>query len=181
MRKAHGTSAFIEISAGAGTDVTKAAGSLPGVYFASLELQPRRLAEGRSREADARNAGKGASNRAIPHRRTTARDRGTPFAPTRRVSEKLKRRIHEYGRRDRRNAFFAERLLDLTERIERDFEGEERDRLLAKARDAFDRHVQLRDQTNSVRDVLARLRDDQKRLLELFELITPRPEGELLH
>jgi hypothetical protein len=97
------------------------------------------------------------------------------------VSQKLRRRIHEYGRRDRRNAFFAERLLDLTERIERDFEGEERDRLLAKARDAFDRHVQLRDRTNSVRDVLARLRDDQKRLLELFELVTARAEGQLLH
>ena len=97
------------------------------------------------------------------------------------MSEKLRRRIHEYGRRDRRNAFFAERLLDLTERIERDFEGEERERLLAKTRDAFDRHMQLRNQTNNVRDVLARLRDDQKRLLELFELITPRSEGERLH
>ena len=97
------------------------------------------------------------------------------------MSKDLKRRIHEYGRRDRRNAFFAERLLDLTERIERDFDGEERERLLAKARDAFDRHVQLRDQTRSVRDALARLREDQKRLLELFELISPRPQGELLH
>jgi Mg2+ and Co2+ transporter CorA len=97
------------------------------------------------------------------------------------VSDKLKQRIHEYGRRDRRNAFFAERLIDLTERIEREFEGEERERLLAKARDAFDRHVQLRDQTHSVREVLARMREDQKRLLELCELISPRPEGELLH
>ena len=97
------------------------------------------------------------------------------------MDEELKRRLHEYRRRDRRNAFFAERLLDLTERIERDFEGEERERLLAKARDAFDRHLQLRDQTHSVRDVLARLREDQKRLLELFELITPRPDGEFFH
>lgn len=110
-----------------------------------------------------------------------ATDRGTPLARPRRVDEKLKRRIHEYRRRDHRNAFFAERLLDLVERIERDFEGHERERLLAKARDAFDRHMQLRDQTHSVRDVIARLRDDQMRLLELFELITPRPDGELLH
>ena len=97
------------------------------------------------------------------------------------MDESLKRRIHEYGRRDRRNAFFAERLLDLTERIERDFEGGERERLLAKAREAFERHVQLRDQTHSVRDTLARLREDQKRLFELFELIAPRSEAELLH
>jgi hypothetical protein len=151
------------------------------VYFASLEFHPRRPATGRPRADDAQNAGKNASNRAIPSGRAVATDRGTRLAPTRSVSENLKRRIQEYGRRDRRNAFFADRLIDLTERIERDFGGEERERLLAKARDAFDRHMQLRDQTHSVRDVLARLREDQKRLVELFDLITPRSEGDLLH
>ena len=108
-------------------------------------------------------------------------DRGTSLAPPRRVSEKLKRRIHEYGRRDRRNAFFADRLLDLTERIEREFEGEKREQLLAKAQNAFDRHVALREETTGVRDALARMRDDQKQLLELFELVSPRPAGEPLH
>jgi hypothetical protein len=151
------------------------------VTFASLELQPRRLAQGRSRANDAQNPAQSASDPAIPRARATAKNRGTPLAPPRRMSESLKRRIHEYGRRDRRNAFFAERLLDLTERIERDFEGEERKRLLTKVRNAFERHVQLRDQTHSVRDALARLREDQKRLFELFELIAQRSEDELLH
>lgn len=97
------------------------------------------------------------------------------------MRESLKRRIHEYGRRDRRNAFFAERLLDLTEQIERDFEGQKRERLLAKAREAFERHVRLRDQTHSVREALAQLREDQKQLFELCELIAPRSEDEFLH
>jgi hypothetical protein len=97
------------------------------------------------------------------------------------VSEKLKRRIREHGRRDRRDSFFAKQLLDLTERIEREFEGNEQERLLALAQDAFDRHLQLRDQTQGVRETLAGLQADQRRLLELFELVEARPDGEPLH
>jgi len=149
--------------------------------FASLEPQPRRLAKGRPHEDDAQKAAQSAGSPGIPRGRAGAAEGGTSLAPSRCVNEELKRRIHEYGRRDRRNAFFAERLFDLTERIEREFRGEERERLLAKARDAFDRHVQLRNQTHSVRDVLARLQEDQKRLLELCQLISPRQEGEPLH
>jgi len=97
------------------------------------------------------------------------------------VSEELKRRIRENARRDRSEAFFAERLLDLMEQIEREFDGPERERLIALARDTLDRHVQLRSLTARARESLAALRADQRRLIELLELLAARPAGSLIH
>jgi len=97
------------------------------------------------------------------------------------MATELKQRIREHGRRDRRDAFFAERLIDLTERIEREFQGEERTRLLALASDAFERHLALRDHTLRVREQLARLKADQQVLRDLFALRAARPAGGVLH
>jgi len=97
------------------------------------------------------------------------------------MSEELKRRIREQGRNDRRDASFADRLLDLTERIEQEFDGDRRARLLALATDALDRHIELRTGTRRARDVLAGLREDQRRLLELCELLAARPTNGTLH
>jgi hypothetical protein len=66
------------------------------------------------------------------------------------MASELKQRIREHGRRDRRDSFFAERLLDLTERIEREFHGDERARLLSLASEAFERHLTQRDHTRTV-------------------------------
>jgi len=92
----------------------------------------------------------------------------------------LKQRIREYGRRDRRDAFFSERLLEAALRIERDFHGEERARLLELASEAFDRHLAQRDSSLRIRERLARLKADQELLSELFALLAARPPGTLL-
>ena len=97
------------------------------------------------------------------------------------MGDELKRRIREHGRRDRRDSFFGERLLEMTERIERQFRGEERDRLLALASRTFERHLELRDTTLRTRERLARLAEEQRMLGELCLLLSPRRGGESLH
>jgi hypothetical protein len=95
--------------------------------------------------------------------------------------DELKERIREHGRRDRRDAFFGERLLELLDQIERRFAGAERDRLLALAHRTFERHLELRDCTLRTRERLARLAEEQRMLGELCMLLTPRRGGDRLH
>jgi hypothetical protein len=97
------------------------------------------------------------------------------------MAAELKQRIRERGRRDRRDSFFAERLLDLIERIESEFHGEEHTRLLALASEAFERHLTQRDHTLRVREQLARLKADQQVLSDLFALLAARPSGSVFH
>jgi len=93
----------------------------------------------------------------------------------------LKQRIREHGRRDRRDAYFSERLLEVALRIERDFQGAERARLLALTSEAFDRHLAQRDSSLRIRERLAKLKADQELLGELFALLATRPPGGVLH
>jgi hypothetical protein len=97
------------------------------------------------------------------------------------MDEELKQRIREHGRRDRRDAFFGERLLELLGEIERRFSGAERDRLLALANRTFERHLELRTHTRGTRERLARLAEEQRLLGELCMLLSPRRGGESLH
>ena len=97
------------------------------------------------------------------------------------MSDELKRWIRENTQRGRGDASFAQQLLDLIEQIEREFDGSERERLVALARDTYDRHLQLRGFTARARENLAALRSDQQRLLELLDLLATRPAGERLH
>jgi len=97
------------------------------------------------------------------------------------MSESLKNRFRAHARTHGDDAAFVERLLALTDRIENDFDGEQRERLLALAMDAFERHVSMRGESNRVRDGLAALQSDQRRLLDLLEFLSERPEGARLH
>jgi len=75
----------------------------------------------------------------------------------------------------------VERLLALTDRIEKGFDGDQRVRLLELARDTFERHVSMCTESDRVRDGLAALRSDQRRLLELLEFLSAGREGARLH
>lgn len=95
--------------------------------------------------------------------------------------EELRQRIREHGRRDRRDAFFGERLLELLEQIEHRFSGAERERLLLLASRTFERHLELRDQSLRIRERLARLAEEQRMLGELCMLLSPRRSDESMH
>lgn len=98
------------------------------------------------------------------------------------VAEDLKLRIREYAKRNPDDRPFAERLLALTNRIEFDFEADERARLLALAQDTFERHLETRDHTLRARSRVAALQVDHQRLLTLLEwLSAARRDGQLLH
>lgn len=111
------------------------------------------------------------------------RDRvgGTPLAAPRAVVEKLRRRLSEYGREDLGDTNFAERLVELMDEIERGFDGDVRRKLLELAEDTFERHLELREHTQRARRDLERLQADQRRLVEILEGLTVRPENEPLH
>jgi hypothetical protein len=76
---------------------------------------------------------------------------------------------------------FANRLIEIATRIERDFRGQEQERLLELVRETLDRHIEIRENTQRARKALQRLQADQQALLQLFDLIAGRPESETLH
>ena len=94
-----------------------------------------------------------------------------------RMSNQLKNRIRE--RSDR--AEFANRLIEIADHIERDFDGRERERLLELVRETLERHVEISENTKRAREALHQLHQDQQSLLQLFEFITARPERETIH
>ncbi len=102
---------------------------------------------------------------------------GTALALSCIMSERLRKKIRE--RAEKRE--FADQLMDIATRIERDFEGDERERLLALVHEALDRHVEIREQTRAARDALIQLQADQRALLRLFDFITARPERATIH
>ena len=93
------------------------------------------------------------------------------------MTRELKQRINE--RADRTD--FSDRLLDIANQIERDFDGLERERLLALVHETLERHVEIRENTRRAREALEQLHKDQQTLLQLFEFITARPERETVH
>jgi hypothetical protein len=97
------------------------------------------------------------------------------------VSAKLKQRLREHASGASNDAPFVARLLELTQQIERSFDGDERSRLLRLAEETFERHLELRDHTSSARDALAQLRTDQRQLMRILEGLRALPEGETVH
>jgi len=76
---------------------------------------------------------------------------------------------------------FAERLLDGIDRIEREFDGDERARLLGLVEETLERHVTLREHVALARAALDALRADQTRLLELIGFAFGREGSTTLH
>jgi hypothetical protein len=97
------------------------------------------------------------------------------------VSEKLKKRLRAQREHEGSNGAFAERLLEGVATIEREFEGEQRERLLALVDETFERHLQIRQSTARAQVALEQLRADQERLFGLLKLILTRPESSTLH
>jgi hypothetical protein len=97
------------------------------------------------------------------------------------VSEELKKRLRAHREREGSDGAFAERLLDGVATIEREFDGEQRERLLALVDETFERHLQIRRNTARAQLSLERLRADHERLFGLLKLILTRPGSGSLH
>ncbi len=93
------------------------------------------------------------------------------------MTRNLKERIRT--RADRTE--FGDRLLEIADQIESDFDGRERERLLDMVEEALDRHVEIREASERTRGVLEKLRSDQHTLLRLFDFITANPNRETVH
>jgi len=97
------------------------------------------------------------------------------------VVQRLIARIREHRSGSPERARFAERLLETIYQIERDFRGEERERLLALVTETFERYVEIGKSAARARQALRRLRDDQARLLQLVEFVTAQTRPRVLH
>lgn len=93
------------------------------------------------------------------------------------MTRSLKDRIRD----DADDEEFAQRLLGIAARIERDFDGDERERLLGLVRETLERHVEIRENTRRAREMLEQIDEDQRTLLQLFEFIAAQPERSTLH
>ena len=93
----------------------------------------------------------------------------------------MTRKIEEQLRARADRSEFGRRLLEISKQVERDFEGQERDRLLALVAEALDRHFEIRETAKRTREALDRLRSDQHALLRLFDFITANPDRETIH
>jgi hypothetical protein len=103
--------------------------------------------------------------------------RGTALALPSAMSRGLKKKI----RGATNSSDFADRLHEIAARIERDFDGRERDRLLELVHESLERHVEIRANTQKAREALEKLQSDQRALLWLFDFITARPESTTVH
>jgi hypothetical protein len=97
------------------------------------------------------------------------------------MSEKLKKRLRAHREQEGTDGAFAERLLEGVTTIEREFEGEQRDRLLALVDETFERHLQIRQNTARAQIALEQLRANQERLFGLLKLILTPPGSGTLH
>jgi hypothetical protein len=97
------------------------------------------------------------------------------------MSEKLKRRLQAHREQEGADGAFADRLLEGVATIEREFVGEQRDRLLALVDETFERHLQIRQNTARAQIALEQLRANQERLFELLKLIVTPPGNGTLH
>ena len=97
------------------------------------------------------------------------------------MSEKLKKRLRAHREQEGTDGAFAERLLEGVATIEREFDGEQRDRLLALVDETFERHLQIRQNTARAQIALEQLCANQERLFGLLKLILTPPGSGTLH
>lgn len=97
------------------------------------------------------------------------------------MSEKLKARLRSHSEQEGPDGVFAERLLEGVATIEREFDGEQREQLLALVDETFERHLQIRRSTARAHVALEQLRANHEHLVRLLELIVTPPGSEALH
>ena len=96
------------------------------------------------------------------------------------MAEELEKRLRARREAGASARAFAERLLEAVARIQQQFDGPERDRLLALAGQTLDRHLEIQKSALEARAALEQLRADQQRLLRLIEFaLAPRRDGPL--
>jgi hypothetical protein len=93
----------------------------------------------------------------------------------------MTRKLEEQLRAREDRSEFGKRLLEISKQVERDFEGQERERLRALVAEALDRHFEIRATAKRTREALDKLRSDQHTLLRLFDFITASPDRETVH
>jgi hypothetical protein len=96
-------------------------------------------------------------------------------------AHELKKRLRAHREQEGTDGAFAERLLEGVATIEREFDGEQRDRLLALVDETFERHLQIRQNTARAQIALEQLRANQERLFGLLKLILTPPGSGTLH
>jgi hypothetical protein len=112
---------------------------------------------------------------------TTTSSQGTGFATSAGVPTHPRDRILQHRREHPERSDFADRLLEGIDRIESEFSGAERERLLALAGRTFERHIRSAQRTDEMRSALTQLRKDHRRLIGILELMSEPSEGRTLH
>ena len=95
--------------------------------------------------------------------------------------DSLRRRILNARDTEGAEPRFVDRLLDGIRRIEAEFEGSERERLLTLAAETLDRHLEIRESSTRAREALAKLRADHARIVQLLTLLSNGAETRTLH
>ena len=95
--------------------------------------------------------------------------------------EQLNQRIRSYARENADQARFADEVLETIALIEREFTGEQRERLLLLAAETLERHVQIQQNGVQVRAALKRLDAYAQWMSQLSDFITATPGDEKLH
>jgi phosphoenolpyruvate-protein kinase (PTS system EI component) len=110
--------------------------------------------------------------------------RGMVIAPHPRMktAQDLIRKAEAYSSQRPERAEFARKLIHLVKKIDDEFAGEARERLLSDARTTFERHLKVVEDTERTLEALERLKKQQVQLIEgLARLAMFRPPGTLVH
>ncbi len=97
------------------------------------------------------------------------------------MTQRLIARIREHQSGSPERARFADRLLQVVLLVDRNFSGEERDRLMQLLEETFQRYVDIGVNAQRARDVLVRLEADQTRLFEIIDFLVADPQQAMVH
>lgn len=97
------------------------------------------------------------------------------------MEQRLIARIRELETSSPERARFAERLLAAIATIDRQYQGEERKRMLETVEKTLDRFVELGQQTSRIQNALRQMRSDFAELRQLVEFLTAPAADRTLH
>ena len=97
------------------------------------------------------------------------------------MASELEQRIRAYARENCDQAAFADAILTKVSLIEREFTGEQREKLLRLAAETFDRHIQIQESGAQVRRSLAQIEAYARWIQELCDFVTAPPGKETIH
>jgi len=96
--------------------------------------------------------------------------------------EQIRARARTFARAHPKQKDFVEKFLVLLEKIDRGFEGDERERLLAEAVETFERQASIVESTRRTLEALDKLQKQQREMIDaLNQLGAFRPRGVTIH